>query len=131
VYVRDPLAWIDPLGLSQRGPCPAGGRSSAFRAAKRDLGIPMAQHPLEIARVPMRDRTGRQIMKADGQRIITREYLFEGPTGKKIIIQDHSAGHDFGEGGIGNQGPHFNVRPLGEQRHGTVDGTLDHYSFKL
>lgn len=46
-----------------------------------------------------------------------------------LIIQDHSAGHHFGQGGVGDQGSHFNVRPIGNPRTGSVDGTLDHYSY--
>ncbi|PSV59404.1 hypothetical protein CTT35_15410 [Photobacterium damselae] len=29
-----------------------------------------------------------------------------------MVIQDHGAGHNFGQGGIGDQGPHFNIRPI-------------------
>jgi RHS repeat-associated protein len=130
-HVPDPLIWIDPLGLSKRGPCTAGGRSSAFRAAKRDLGIPVAQHPLEVGHVNMRDRNGRQILNADGRPITTREYVFEMPNQQRIIIQDHTAGHAFGDGGVGDQGPHFNVRPIKDPRNGHVPGTLEHYPFDL
>lgn len=39
-YVKNPLGWIDSLGLAG---CNAqfGSRKGAFRAAKRDAGIPM------------------------------------------------------------------------------------------
>ncbi|WP_199251859.1 HNH/endonuclease VII fold putative polymorphic toxin [Photobacterium damselae] len=46
-----------------------------------------------------------------------------------MVIQDHGAGHNFGQGGIGDQGPHFNIRPIENTRTGTVSGTLKHYPF--
>ncbi|MGE1156007.1 HNH/endonuclease VII fold putative polymorphic toxin [Pseudomonas kitaguniensis] len=47
------------------------------------------------------------------------------------ILQDHSAGHKFGDKNrIGDQGAHFNLRPLEAPRTGNVPGTKDHYSFK-
>lgn len=47
----------------------------------------------------MTDRSGRAIMGANGSPIITREYIFKRNNGDKVIIQDHSAGHYYGEGG--------------------------------
>jgi RHS repeat-associated protein len=128
-YVPDPLSWIDALGLSKQGSCVGVGRSGAFRAAKRDLGIPMAQQPIRVQREFMTERTGTKILTPDGRPIKTREYLFARSDGTKIVIQDHSAGHNFGEGGIGDQGPHFNVRPIDKTRTGHVDGALSHYPF--
>lgn len=49
--------------------------------------------------------------------------------GLQIVIQDHSAGHYFGEGGEGDIGPHFNVRPIDDTRGGWVPGTLEHHPF--
>ena len=66
----------------------------------------------------------------EGKRVETREYLFTREDGTQIVIQDHRAGHQFGEGGVGDQGPHFNVRPADETRNGTVPGTATHYPFE-
>ncbi|WP_353962056.1 HNH/endonuclease VII fold putative polymorphic toxin [Actinomyces israelii] len=61
--------------------------------------------------------------------IWTREYHFTDPSHDHIVIQDHAAGHAFGEGGKGDQGPHFNVRPSTNLDTGEVPGTLGHYGF--
>ena len=61
---------------------------------------------------------------------MTTEYDYTTPDGKKVVIQDHSAGHDFGEGGVGDQGPHLNVRPAENTRTGKVPGTDAHYSWE-
>ncbi|MFJ3641938.1 putative T7SS-secreted protein [Streptomyces sp. NPDC090108] len=132
-YVDNPHTWTDPLGLS---PCTeppshkySSSRNSAFREAKRDLDIPVSQHPDEINRVPMTDRTGHQIMDDSGKPVMTREYVYTRSDGSKVIIQDHSYGHDFREGGVGNQGRHFNVRPSENPRTGKVPGTAQHYEY--
>jgi len=67
---------------------------------------------------------GHVIKDANGNVINTREYHYTNSNGKKIIIQDHSAGHTKGD-----QGPHFNVRPAENPRTGSVPGTQDHYPF--
>lgn len=77
----------------------------------------------------MTDRSGRAIMGANGSPIITREYIFKRNNGDKVIIQDHSAGHYYGEGGVGDQGPHFNARPFDNPRTGKVPGTAQHYEY--
>ncbi len=56
-----------------------------------------------------------------------KEYHFTRPDGTKVVIQDHAAGHTFGQGGVGDQGPHFNVRPTEKPRTGDVPGTRSHY----
>ncbi|MFY1583558.1 HNH/endonuclease VII fold putative polymorphic toxin [Micromonospora sp. WMMD734] len=104
-------------------------RNAAFREAKRDLGIPMGQQPKELRSVPMTDREGRQIMNDSGRPVMTREYLFGREGGDDVIIQDHSYGHRFGEGGIGDQGSHLNVRPVSNPRTGKVPGTAQHYEY--
>ena len=118
---------VGELGLRAHNAC---GRRGAFREAERDLGIPMNQHPLNVARVPMTGRTGRPLLGPNGRPLITREYTFRRADGSKVVIQDHSAGHYFGEpGGIGDQGPHFNARPSDNTRTGKVPGTQEHYPF--
>nr|WGE05101.1 HNH/endonuclease VII fold putative polymorphic toxin [Bacillus subtilis] len=67
---------------------------------------------------------GRVIKDKNGKIIRTREYTFTNNKGEKIIIQDHSAGHEKG-----GQGPHFNVRPIDNTRTGKVPGTKEHYPF--
>lgn len=121
-YVVNPLSWLDPLGLT---PC----RGAAFNEAKQDLGIPRTQHPDAVNQVPMTDRNGRTVMGENGP-IMTREYVFTRSDGGTVIIQDHSAGRQFNEGGVGDQGPHFNVRPPENTRTGHVPGTREHYPFE-
>jgi hypothetical protein len=105
-------------------------RSSAFREAKRDLGIPMGQQAEVVRRVPLTDQAGRRILDAGGRPVMTREYVFTRADGSKVIVQEHSAGHRFGQGGVGDQGPHFNVRPFEDPRGGRVPGTQEHYPFE-
>ncbi|MCF6525063.1 putative T7SS-secreted protein [Streptomyces sp. JJ36] len=134
-YVDNPQAWTDVLGLApdygDEVPSHKNlpSRSAAFREAKRDLGIPMTQNPESISRVPMTDKFGSAIMGDNGQPIMTREYVFTRGDGSKVIIQDHAAGHQFGEGGVGDQGRHFNVRPFDNPRTGKVPGTAQHYEY--
>ncbi|MEU5788768.1 HNH/endonuclease VII fold putative polymorphic toxin [Micromonospora purpureochromogenes] len=104
-------------------------RNAAFREAKRDLGIPMSQQPLEIQSVPMTNRDGMQIMNGQGRPVMTREYIFVRGGGERVVIQDHSFGHQFGEGGVGDQGRHLNVRPWSNTRTGKVPGTAQHYEY--
>lgn len=106
------------------------GRSGALNQAKQDLGIPRAQHPDSVSMVKMTRRDGSSVLGADGHPIRSREYTYTRPDGSKVVVQDHSAGHQFGQGGVGDQGPHFNVRPLNDTRNGSVPGTRDHYPFK-
>ncbi|WP_257890972.1 HNH/endonuclease VII fold putative polymorphic toxin [Rhodococcus sp. USK10] len=128
-YPHNPTGWTDPLGLV---PAARDGvsRNSALNQAKQDAGIPRSQHPFEVNRIPMTDRFDRNILGDNGLPIMTRECSYQLPDGRVIIIQDHGAGHMFGEGGIGDQGPHFNVRPDGDTRSGNVPGTLEHYPFR-
>ena len=103
------------------------GRSGAFGGAKRDAGIPQSQQPDSVSRIPMTDRNGKAILGSDGKPIMTREYTFTRPDGSKVVIQDHTAGHNFG--GVRDQDPHFNVRPPENTRTGKVLGTQSHYPF--
>ena len=76
----------------------------------------------------LRQRGGKIIPDKNKQRIMTTEYHFINTDGKKIVIQDHSAGHHYSDG-KGEQGPHYNVRPIENTRTGSVANTQDHYSF--
>ncbi|ATB26793.1 HNH/endonuclease VII fold putative polymorphic toxin [Melittangium boletus] len=108
------------------------GRTGAFKKAKRDAGIPKRQQPERVdTEVPMMDKFGRTIKDKNGKPIMTREYHYKRADGKEIVIQDHSSGHQFGEpGGVGDQGPHLNVRPAIDTRNGKVPGTAAHYPFE-
>ncbi len=105
-------------------------RAAAFSRAKIDAGIPRRQQCDSVRRVVMTDKFGQTVKDSSNQPIMTREYTYTRADGSKIVIQDHSAGHSFGNGdGAGDVGPHFNVRPVEDLRHGVVPGTLPHYPF--
>lgn len=132
-YVGNPHLATDVLGLApdygdempSHKDLPS--RSAAFREAKRDLLIPETQHPEAVQRIMMTDKFGRPILDADSRPVMTREHIFTRGDGSRVIIQDHSAGHQFGEGGVGDQGRHFNVRPYENPRTGKVPGTAQRY----
>ena len=105
-----------------------GGVVARTRAV-RSLGIPRGQQPESITRVELTDKIGRRVLGDDGLPIQTREYTFVRQDGSRVVIQDHAAGHRLGEGGTGDQGPHVNVRPIEDTRHGVVPGTQAHYPF--
>lgn len=106
------------------------GRSGAFHEAKRDLGIPRGQQPDAVRRVRMTNSDGVSVLGKNNKPVMTREYTFSRADGSKVVIQDHGAGHKFGEGGKGDQGAHFNVRPPDNTRTGSVSGTKEHYGFE-
>jgi hypothetical protein len=107
------------------------GRRGAIGEAKLYLGISRSTHPSDTRRdVAMVDKFGKKVLGPDGKPIMTRERTYTRPDGSKVVIQDHSAGHKFNDGGVGDHGPHFDVRPPDARRHGTVDGTQPHYPFK-
>lgn len=59
--------------------------------------------------VPLTDTNGNWILDANKQPVMSRELTYD-VNGKNMVIKDHSAGHYFGEGGIGDQPSHHNVR---------------------
>ena len=135
--MEDVNGWVDVLGLKSYKQF--SSRKEAFRAAKRDAGIPILQHPDKIKdpytgqlkqyrRVKMTDRNGSAILNDEGKPIWTREYQYTRHDGSKVIIQDHSAGHNYLDG-VGNQGSHFNIRPIENTRTGKLAGTLEHYNY--
>ena len=80
----------------------------------------------------MQNMRGIELLGDDGKTILTREYEFTRENGSEIVIQDHSVVHKFGAPeGRGDQGPHFNLRPIGNTRTGKIAGTRDHYYFKV
>jgi hypothetical protein len=105
------------------------GRGDALSRARRDLGIPHGQQPESVRHVNLTDRNNKPIIE-NGRPVQTREYIYRRSDGSRVVIQEHSRGQDFGEGGVGDQPPHFNVRPIENTRTGTVPGTSDHYYFE-
>ncbi len=126
-YAMNPVGWIDPFGLADDD---CLSRKSASNQAKKDAKIPKSQQPEKVEKVEMTDSNNKTILDDNHQPITTREYHYKNTDGDKLVIQDHSAGHDFGEGGVGNQGSHINVRPSSNTRTGKVPGTKPHYNFK-
>jgi RHS repeat-associated protein len=133
-YVLNPLDWKDPLGLAG---CNAQfqSRKAALRAAKRDAGIPMHQHPAAVKKIQLTDRDGHAIKDSDFNILESREYHYTRPDGSRVVIQEHSAGHTYGPPDTpGNQGPHFNPRPFDPKtgngsRNGSLSGSYDHYEY--
>lgn len=102
-------------------------RPQALGQAKDDAGIPKSQQPEKQQSVPITDSSGKQVV-VDGKPQTSREYTHTTGTGEKVVIQDHSQGHAFSDGG--SVVPHFNVRPQADTRHGTVQGTQPHYPYQ-
>ena len=115
----DPEASLDPT------------RRDALNQAKRDVGVPRTQHPDSVTKEDLIDSaTKKKVIGPDGQPVKSRVYKYTTPSGENIYIQEHSEGHQFGQGGVGDQGPHFNVRPEDNLKTGNVDGTQEHYPFR-
>ncbi|MGR3911640.1 RHS repeat-associated core domain-containing protein, partial [Burkholderia sp. SR8] len=129
LYADNPTRWIDPLGLA-RCPCDPCGKSrrSSLRDIRRQLGIPLSQQPISQKMVPLTDSSGNWLLGDNNKPVMTRELTYQ-VGGKNVVIQDHSAGHVFGEGGIGDQPSHHNVRPEENTRTGKIQGMDDHYYF--
>ena len=101
-------------------------RHGAMNDAKRDAGVPTSQQPQKQETVPLTGSDGKQVV-VDGKPQTTREYTHTTGSGETVVIQDHSQGHTFPDGG--SVGPHLNVRPANDTRHGTVEGTQPHYPY--
>ena len=106
-------------------------RRAEFRQAKRDVGIPMSQHPQkcnnkQYDKVDLTDSKGKRMLDKYGKPIQSREYHFDGPNGE-VIIQEHSLGHPQFSGDAAK--PHFNVRPKANPRTGKYPNTKGHYVF--
>jgi RHS repeat-associated protein len=98
----------------------------ATNEAKKDAGVPTSQQPSSQKTVPVTDSNGKQIV-TDGKPQTSRETTHTTGDGKTVVIQVHGQGHTYPDGGT--VGPHVNVRPVEDTRHGTVDGTKPHYPF--
>jgi RHS repeat-associated protein len=102
-------------------------RGQALGDAKKDAGVPTSQQPEKQASVPATDQSGKLVV-VKGKPQTTREYNHTTGSGEKVVIQDHPGGHSFPDGG--KVGPHINVRPQSDTRHGSVPGTKPHYPYK-
>uniref|UniRef100_A0A923FR92 RHS domain-containing protein n=4 Tax=Pseudomonas marvdashtae TaxID=2745500 RepID=A0A923FR92_9PSED len=157
-YTLNPTGWVDPLGLNARCPgskderverepknepsLPKLSRHGAFRGAKLDAGIPKAQQPdlvydattgktHQYSYARMTNSSGESVLNSEGKPILAREYQFTRPDDSKVIIQDHSAGHQFKQpNNRGDQKAHFNLRPIENRRTGKISNTKEHYYFK-
>ncbi|WVV48201.1 HNH/endonuclease VII fold putative polymorphic toxin [Pseudomonas sp. NA13] len=79
----------------------------------------------------MTDKSGESVLTSEGKPILAREYQFTRPDGSKVIVQDHSAGHQYKQpGNRGDQKAHFNLRPIENKRTGKINNANDHYYFK-
>ncbi|MCH2110822.1 MAG: HNH/endonuclease VII fold putative polymorphic toxin, partial [Polyangiaceae bacterium] len=119
--VGELTAWVHNEGC---------GKRAALRQAKRDANVPTSAQPDATARPFLRDSQTRKVIGPDGQPVKTYQYEYTTKDGQKVLIQDYSAGHAHGEGGVGDQGPHFNVRPPENPNTGKVPGTKAHYEFE-
>ena len=105
---RPILAGVAPTGY--------GAPQSSFRGGPFKPDRTQSAHASCCCRNPTSpERTGRAT---------PREYEFTCSDGKRILIQDHSAGHPQW-----NIGPHFNVRLFDNPRNSKIPGTRTHYFF--
>ncbi len=99
-YVDNPLSYVDELGLAGDRPPnlspPGAGRRGAFRAAKRNQGIPMCCQPTSVE--PNIDRQDKQ---QPG-----RQYNFGQPGEEgQPFIRDDAGGHTYPDDPSQNRGP--------------------------
>ncbi len=97
-----PLA-IGAAGAKPPNLTPVGaGRRGAFRAAKRRMGIPVAQKPCDV--LPNYDRRGR----LQPGKVYEFELPAKGGGKKTVRIRDDKGGHFYAPDDVQNRGPHFN-----------------------
>ncbi|MCP2099907.1 RHS repeat-associated core domain-containing protein [Actinosynnema pretiosum] len=123
-YVPNPIRFIDPLGLQG---CGVSG-DEAKQQALADAGVPPGSEPLESRVTPSTTPGGRQVMQ-DHQPVFFPEEVYLNNRDELIVFQDHHTGHQFGEGGVGDQPPHVHVRPYDNPRNGQVPGAEEHYYY--
>lgn len=96
-------------------------RRAAFRAAKRDNGVPVSQQPMEVIR-PNDEKWDEYGLDRNKNRSLYRfiVYLLNMLTGfserKEVRIRedaDYSYGSDYG---VGDQDDHFNSGAVNERR---------------
>ncbi|MGX0936864.1 HNH/endonuclease VII fold putative polymorphic toxin [Cupriavidus metallidurans] len=88
----------------------------------------MSQQPINQKMVPLTNSSGNWLLGDNNKPVMTRELTYQ-VGGENVVIQDHSAGHAFGKGGVGDQPSHHNVRPDENTRTGSIQGMADHYYF--
>jgi len=103
-------------------------RKNAMTQLKKDAGIPKSQQPSSVEKVKMQDQNGNTVKDNNGNVVKTTEYSHTTTDNKKVVIQDHSAGHKDFSGDSAK--PHLNVRPAENTRTGKVEGTKEHYTFE-
>jgi RHS repeat-associated protein len=132
-YVANPLDLTDPLGLGPAVPCGEEGRGVSRADAKRkaldDAGVPEGAEPLDSYTVPSTDKRGKQNLDENYQPVNFPEEVHLTRDGELVVYQDHYTGHDFGEGGVGDQPPHVHVRPFEDDRGGVAPGAEAHYYY--
>ncbi len=121
-YVPNPTGWIDPLGLNgcagqgkfKRGDKFYHSRRAAFQDAKRDARIPTTAEPTDVKRVPLtkEDENGNIefVRDSQGNTVMTREYHYKNIDNERVVIQEHSHGHEDYPSTHASYKPHFNVR---------------------
>jgi RHS repeat-associated protein len=124
-YVPNPTRQIDPLGLQS---CGVSG-DEAKQQALADADVPPGSEPLETRLVPATNNRGKQIMDENWEPVYFPEEVYLNNRGEAIVFQDHYTGHQFGEGGVGDQPPHAHVRPSDNTRNGQVPGAQEHYYY--
>jgi hypothetical protein len=92
-----------------------GSRRAAFREAKRDAKIPTTADPIEVKHIPLTktgaNGVGRQtVLDAEGKAVYTREYHYQNMDDERVVIQEHSWGHQDYPSNHASHRPHFNVR---------------------
>ncbi|MCA8277104.1 hypothetical protein LGN17_31975 [Burkholderia sp. AU30280] len=78
--------------------------------------------------VPLTNSSGDWFLGDNNKPIMTLELTYQ-IGGKNVVIQDHSADHVSGEGGVGDQPSHHNVRPEENTRTGKIQGMDDRSYF--
>jgi RHS repeat-associated protein len=124
----DPIPGLRDVFLSQDSKESDSTRRQAQNDVKRDANVPTSQQPEKQENVPVTDQNGKQVVDENGKPQTSREYTHTTGSGDKVVIQDHSQGHTYADGA--KEGPHFNVRPANDTRHGQVQGTKRHYRYK-
>jgi RHS repeat-associated protein len=72
-------------------------KRSAWNQLKDDLGIPRSQQPISTRTVVQTDKFGNTIKDFRGVPVNSKEYTFEKSNGDRVVVQDHSFGHTFGD----------------------------------
>ena|SRR5882672_3813132 len=128
-FGKGAMAGTDPIpGLKDAFLSEDSTRRQAQNDAKRDANVPTSQQPGKQENAPVTDPNGKQVVDENGKPQTAREYTHTTGSGDKVVIQDHSQGHRYPDGA--KEGPHFNVRPENDTRHGQVPGTKSHYRYK-